>query len=384
MPVLDGVRVLEFGHAVAGPFATAMLGDFGAEVIKIERPGKGDSLRRMGPRDASGLWFAVAGRNKRSLEVDLDTPEGNSYIKGLAADADVIVENFRPGVMESFGLGWADIEQMNPRAVMLRISGFGQDGPYRERRGFGKIAEAFSGATNLTGYTDGPPVHPGYSLADALTGLFGAYGVVLALRERDASGVGQCVDLGLYDGLLRMVEWQIPFWEVLGLDSQRSGASFPFEGAFVTEVCEASDGRHVVVSAATSTTIERLMKFLRDEDLFASEALDLGAGTDTKAVARALQTWVKRSTAAEAVEQLEALGIVAGHVYRPSDLAQDPHIAERGSLVPMETDDYGIVRVPAPVPRLSRTPGEVKWEGPELGNANGMINTRARESQLTD
>jgi crotonobetainyl-CoA:carnitine CoA-transferase CaiB-like acyl-CoA transferase len=364
---LDGIRVLEFAHAMAGPFCGGLLADFGAEVIKVERKGTGDSLRRMGPVGAESLWFTVNGRNKKSVAVDLADPDDNAYVQALAASSDVIVENYRPGTMESFGLGWEDVQRLNPRAVMLRISGFGRGGPYSDRPGFGKIAESFSGATNITGYPETPPVHPGYSHADLNTGLYGAWGIMLALFERERSGRGQMIDLGLYDGLFRMIEWQIPFYEKLGIDAQRNGASFPFEGAFVTEICPANDGAFVVVSAATTTTIENLIAFLRSEGEYTHET------SDSREASAALRRWVSARTADEAIKRLTDVRVVTDRVYRPSDLAADPHIAARGSLVAVETEEYGTVRMPAPVPRLSRTPGCVRSEAPKLGQDNGRI-----------
>jgi crotonobetainyl-CoA:carnitine CoA-transferase CaiB-like acyl-CoA transferase len=364
---LDGIRVLEFAHAMAGPFCGGLLGDFGAEIIKVERRGTGDSLRRMGPLGAESLWFSVNGRNKRSIEVDLADPEDNAYVKRLVAATDVIIENYRPGAMESFGLGWEDVEKINPQLIMLRISGFGRGGPYSDRPGFGKVAEAFSGATNITGYADSPPVHPGYSLGDLTTGVFGALGIMLALHERTRSGRGQMIDLGIYDALFRMIEWQVPFWEKLGIDAERAGASFPFEGAFVTEICGAADGAFVVVSAATTSTIENLIRFLREEGVYQQEE------SDSRAASAALRTWVAGRAADDAIAELRAVRVVAGRVFRPSDLSKDPHIAERGSLVSVDTDEYGAVRMPAPVPRLSRTPGRVRWAGPKLGADSGRI-----------
>lgn len=364
---LEGVRVLEFAHAMAGPFCGGLLADFGAEVIKVERRGSGDSLRNMGPAEAKSLWFTVNARNKRSIEVDLQDTSDNAYVKELAASSDVVVENYRPGAMESYGLGWEDLKALNPRLVMLRISGFGRGGPYSDRPGFGKIAEAFSGATNITGYPETPPVHPGYSLGDLTSGMFGAYGIMLALFERESSGEGQMIDLALYESLMRMIDWQIPFWDKLGINAQRNGASFPFAGAFVTEICKASDEIYITVSAATTSTIENLIEFLRSEGVYEAEA------SDSSLAAAALRTWVARHPADEAISRLAAVRVVTDRVYAPSDIANDPHVEARQSLVTVKTEEFGEVRMPAPVPRLSRTPGRVQWAGPKLGRDNGKI-----------
>jgi crotonobetainyl-CoA:carnitine CoA-transferase CaiB-like acyl-CoA transferase len=205
---LTGVRVLELGEALAGPLTCTLLADFGATVIKVERPGAGDSMRAMGPRrDGVGLWWSVTGRGKRSIALDLKSAEGREALRTLAGEwADVIVENFRPGVLERNGIVWDELHAVNPRAILVRISGFGQTGPYAQRRGFGKIAEGFSGATNLTGNRDAAPVQPGYSLGDATTAMFAVMGSLLALLHRDRGGEGQVIDLALYEGLLRLIE----------------------------------------------------------------------------------------------------------------------------------------------------------------------------------
>jgi len=370
---LDGIRVLEFGHVIAGPFAASLLGDHGADVIKIERPNRGDSLRQMGPQGARGLWFEVSARNKRSVEVDLGSAEGSAFARELVESADVLIENYRPGVMEQFGLGWDDVHRINPKLVMLRISGFGQTGPYSARPGFGKISEAFSGATNLTGYTDGPPVHPGYSHGDLVTGVFGAFGVMLALHERNTSGLGQMIDLPLYEGLLRMIDWQIPFLEVLGINSTRAGASFPFAGGFITEILPTVDDKFVVVSAATGKHVANVVAFLQAEGHLGVEG-DGEGDIPTSVIKRALSDWLGTQKCEEAVESLKAVGVIAEKVSQPSDIIEDPHVAARNNLVPVESAEYGKFSVPAPVPRLSRTPGQVRSLGPKLGGANKLLN----------
>jgi crotonobetainyl-CoA:carnitine CoA-transferase CaiB-like acyl-CoA transferase len=374
---LEGIRVLEFGHVIAGPFAASLLGDHGAEVIKVERPNQGDSLRKMGPQGARGLWFEVSARNKKSVEVDLGSPEGAAFARELVESADVVIENYRPGVMEQWGLGWDDVHNINPRVVMLRISGFGQTGPYSSRPGFGKISEAFSGATNLTGYTDAPPVHPGYSHGDLVTGVFGAFGVMLALHERNASGLGQMIDLPLYEGLFRMIDWQVPFLDVLGIDSTRNGASFPFAGGFITEILPAIDGKFVVVSAATGKHVNNVVAFLQTGGYLEVEGED---DIPVSEVKKALGAWLGTQNSDEAVASLKAVGVIAETVSKPSDIVKDPHIAARQNLVPVESEAYGKFTVPAPVPRLSRTPGQVRSLGPKLGEHNSLLHSPAIET----
>lgn len=361
MGPLKGIRVVEMGHALAGPLAATLLGDFGAEVIKIEKRGEGDSLRRMGPqRSGVGIWFLVVGRNKKSIAVDLKSAEGKEIALDLLRNADVLVENFRPGVLEGLGLGWDALHALNPRLVMLRISGFGQTGPYRGRGGFGKIAEAYSGATNLTGHRDQPPVQPGYSLGDAVCALSGAYGVSLALISRQSTGLGQVVDLGLYEPLFRLIEWQIPLHVLAGLPIVRNGQRFPFTEAFVTNICRTGDGHNIVVSAATKDSVDRLGALLQEAGL-------IEAGASTDAIADAVQIWISRYDRAFVLAELEKRKLVAGLVYTPAEMLDDPHMKARGNIVEIPHPVLGEVPMPGVMPTLTETPGTVQWPGPALG-----------------
>ncbi len=358
---LAGLKVVELGHALAGPLAATLLGDFGAEVIKVERIGVGDSLRDMGPKhEGTGVWWSVTGRNKRSICLDYKAPAGKELLLDLIGEADVVIENFRAGALDRAGLGWGDLHERFPRLIMLRISGFGQTGPYSDRGGFGKIAEAFSGATFLTGEKERPPLHPGFSLGDATTGLMGAFGVMVALSQRGESGEGQLVDLALYEPLFRLIEWQLPLYELLGELAVRNGPRFPFDGAFVTDICATRDGESVVVSAATTVSLEKLRGFVQGEGL-----IEEGA-SDTEMV-NGLRVWVGRHDRAEAIERLSEAGLIVGSVYSAADLASDPHVEARKNIVrPAGADGRG-VPMPAALPRLSATPGSVKWPGPALG-----------------
>jgi crotonobetainyl-CoA:carnitine CoA-transferase CaiB-like acyl-CoA transferase len=367
---LQGVRVVELGHALAAPFASALLADFGADVIKVEHPQHGDSLREMGPAlDESSAWWAVTGRNKRSVSVDFKDPEGLKIVRDLIASADVMVENFRPGVLDRAGLGWEELHAAYPSLVVLSISGYGRGGPYSDRPGFGKIAEAMSGATHLTGHADQPPVHPGYSLGDATSGMTGALGVLLALRHRDATGEGQLVDVALYEPLLRMVEWQVPLHS-MGLPQSRKGAGFPFEDAFLTDVCATSDESNIVVSAATTKAKEAIRTMLVGEGL-----LDANVVPTVKEMAAALRGWVAQRPRAEALEVLRGHDIVVGPVYSAEDIVADPHMAARGNLVTMPTNHGVELPMPGVVPQLSATPGEVRWVGPLHGQHTGEVLT---------
>ncbi|MWA03278.1 CoA transferase [Actinomadura sp. LD22] len=366
---LQGVRVIELGHAVAGPMAAGLLADFGADVVKIEQPGVGDSLRRMGPQaDGVGVWWSVSARNKRSVAVDFKKPEGLEIVRSLIATADAVVENFRPGVLARAGLGYEDLLKVKPDLVMLSVSGYGQQGPYSRRGGFGKIAEAFSGATHLTGHRNEPPLHPGYSLADMTTGLMGAYGVMLALFERDRSGSGQVIDLALYEPLLRMIEWQLPLADASGTDPLRNGTMFPFDEAFLTDICTTSDGGSVVVSAATTPSIAALRTLLIDSGHLAEDE------TGSQAIITALRAWCAERGQEAATKALQESNVVAGNVNTASQIIDDPHVERRGSVVrvPMGASERPM---PAALPFLSRTPGSVRWSGPALGQHTDEVLT---------
>jgi crotonobetainyl-CoA:carnitine CoA-transferase CaiB-like acyl-CoA transferase len=360
---LDGVCVLELGEALAGPLTCTLLADFGATVVKVERPVLGDSMRRMGPqKDGVGLWWTVTGRGKLSIAVDLKGEGGRSIVWQLATQwADVVVENFRPGVLERHGLGWEDMHAANPRVVLVRISGFGQTGPYSDRRGFGKIAEGFSGATNLTGQREQPPVQPGYALGDASTALFAALGTMFALFARERGADGQMIDLALYEGLLRLVEWQIPLTAHTDIEVARNGNAFPFDDAFITDILGCADGKSVIVSAATSAQLEKLRSFVR--------AVSPGVSLDGSAeVVAALRVWAGSLAGAKVQDGLAEAGLVVGQVFSARDLLADEHIRARGNIIGLDHPDIGKVLMPGVVPAMSGTPGHVSRAAPRLGS----------------
>lgn len=361
---LDGLLVIELGHVLAGPFAATLLGDFGAEVVKIERPGLGDGQRTMGPTaGTSPLWFSVLGRNKKSVTLDIKSPEGNELLRAMLARADVLVENFKPGTLERLGFPPDDLERLNPGLVVLRVSGFGQTGPYSGRGGFGKVAEAFSGATNLTGEPDQVPVHPGYSLGDLTAGMMGAVGILLALQAKHASGRGQVIDLALYEALFRMIEWQIPITSATGSSVTRSGNKFPFSGAFSTDIYRTQDGQFVAVSASSPRLIMVLDTFVRERVAGLPEPPPAPA----RELTDALGQWILNRDAAGAIVELDDAGIIAGLVNTAEDLLADPHIAARRNIVTVDDADGTPISMPNAMPFLSRTPGAVHWPAPALG-----------------
>lgn len=363
-PALDGLLVVELGHVLAGPFAATLLGDFGADVIKIEKPGTGDGQRSMGPRVGSTpLWFSVLGRNKKSVAIDIKSAEGFSILTQILRRADVLIENFRPGTIERLGLTPEVLDDVNSRLVVLRISGFGQTGPYSSRRGFGKVAEAFSGATNLTGDASGIPHHPGYSLGDLTAGMLGAFGVMVALQERVRTGRGQVIDLALYEALFRMIEWQVPITVATGRSVQRTGNKFPFDGAYSTDIYATADQRFVAASASSPRLILALDQFVRERVPGLSEPPPAGA----RELTDALGGWISTRKAEPAITELDEAGIIAGLICTPEVLLRDPHIEARQDIVVVPDSDSQPISMPNALPFLSRTPGRVRWAAPALG-----------------
>jgi crotonobetainyl-CoA:carnitine CoA-transferase CaiB-like acyl-CoA transferase len=364
---LDGVRVLDVGHALAAPMAATLLGDFGAEVIKVERPDGGDAMRKLGAsKDGAPLWWKVAARNKKSITLNITIPQGKDLLERLVGHADVLVENYRPGTLERLGLGWGHLHALNPRLVMLRISGYGQTGPRRLQPGFGRAGEAMSGLVQLTGFRDGPPVHVGYSLADTVTGLMGAYAVMMALYWRAQSGEGQCIDLALYESLYRLIEWQVITYDQLGVVPIRDGNNFPFPlSSVLANVYRTRDDRWVTVSAATATVVRRVASMLGlppDADL-----------SDVKAIDRRLAGWIAERPLDDVLAAFERADAVAAPVFDMEMIARDPTYRARGGIVTVNDAELGPVRMQGVVPALSRTPGSVKWSGPQLGVHNDEV-----------
>ncbi len=370
---LSGLRVLDLGHVIAGPMAGTLLGDLGADVIKIEDPKTGgDTLRRLSPlHNDAPVWWKVSGRNKRSVAIDLRTDQGRDLVLGLAECADVFIENFRPGALEGFGLGPDVLRERSPRLVLLRVSGFGRGPLGRDRPGFGRVGEAMSGAANLTGEPDGPPMHVGFSLGDATSGLMGAFGILAALRARDETGEGDVIDLALFETLFRLIEWQLPFAELLNHVVRRRGNRFP-TGYAVAGSYLARDGRWVTVSTATDRGIEQLLRAaggdaLAEDPRFASVEERL-IDDRLEQIDAALADWIGRTDAEDVIGALEGSGVAVGDVYDAAMMLDDPLFAEREAIVEVEDEQAGdAIPMPAVVPKLANHPGAVRWAGPPLG-----------------
>ncbi|CAB3944111.1 Succinyl-CoA--L-malate CoA-transferase beta subunit [Achromobacter insolitus] len=365
---LSGIRVLELGQLIAGPFAAKMLGEFGAEVIKIEPPGKGDPLRNWRLiHDGTSVWWQVQSRNKKSVSLDLRKPEAQDLIRTLVKDIDVVVENFKPGTMEGWGLGWEELRAINPRLVMLRVSGYGQTGPYRDLPGFGAIGEAMGGLRHLSGEPDRTPVRVGVSIGDSLSALHGVIGILLALRARDQNGTGQMIDVALYESVFNMMESLLPEYSVFGEIRQPAGSSLP--GIAPSNAYRCQDNKYVLIAGNGDSIFKRLMGVIGRLDLAEAPELANNAGR-VKHVAMlddAISQWTGQHPLDEVLARLNDGQIPAGKIYDVADIAADPHYRARGMILDGALPDGTPVQVPGIVPKLSETPGEVRSSAPALG-----------------
>ncbi len=376
---LSGIRVLDVATFIAAPYAASILGEFGAQVTKVEQPGGGDPFRRFGTpsgrQDSTLAWLSEA-RNKRSLTLSLSHPQGAEIFKQLVCDVDVVCENFRPGTMEKWGLGWQDLTAINPSLVMLRVSGYGQSGPYRGRPGFARIAHAFGGLSHLAGMPGETPVTPGStSLADYMSGLYGAVGVLLALRQRDKTGRGQMVDVALYESVFRVLDELAPAYAKQGTVRGREGAGTANacpHGHFPTQ-----DGKWVAIACTTDKMFERLVKAIGRPELGG----DAGYGGQRKRLAnrervdKLVAAWSGSLSQAAIMELCLRFEVPCGPLNTIADIFEDPHIAARGNLATISDADarIGTVVVPSVIPRLSETPGQIDSLGPELGADSEQI-----------
>jgi formyl-CoA transferase len=366
---LDGVKVLELGTLIAGPFCTRILGEFGARVIKIESPDGGDPLRQWRKLyGGTSLWWYVQARNKESLTVNLKHPEGVEIVRKLVAQADILVENFRPGVLEKLGLGWEALSAINPGLVMVRLSGFGQTGPYKDQPGFGAIGESMGGLRYITGYPDRPPVKAGVSIGDSIAALWAAIGALMALRHREVNGGrGQVVDVALYEAVFAMMESMVPEFDVFGFIRERTGNVMP--GITPSNTHTTRDGRHVIVGGNGDAIFRRLMQAIGRPDLAADPDLASNAGRDARAeeIYGVIDAWVGARDMAEVLAILKAADVPASHVYSVADMFADPHYLARQMLQAARLPDGRGFRVPGVVPRLAETPGDCGTIGPALG-----------------
>ena len=373
---LEGVRVVEMGSLLAGPFCGQLLGDFGAEVIKVEPPGKGDPMREWGRHRKNGrtLWWPIIARNKKSVTLNLREAEGQELARKLVSKADVLVENFRPGTMERWGLGYDKLRQLNPGLVMVRVSGFGQTGPYKDQAGFGAIGEAMGGIRHITGFPDRPPPRVGISLGDSLAATFGTLGALAALYHREANGgKGQVVDVGIYEAVFALMESTIPEYVLTGHVRGRTGTVLPFVAP--SNIYPTRDGDYVLIAGNADTVFRRLAKALghpewADDPRYATHH---ARGENMEELDEMISAWTRERTGQEILETMREAGVPAGKVYTAKDMVEDPHYAARENIVTVEDQHLGPFPMQNVIPRLTETPGEIRWTGPDLGQHNTEI-----------
>jgi formyl-CoA transferase len=371
---LAELKVLEMGQLIAGPFAAKTLADFGADVIKVEPPNSGDPLRKWRMlKDGTSIWWQVQSRNKRSIALDLRTPEGQELVRQLAQDADVLIENFRPGALEAWGLSPDDLIARNPKLIVLRISGYGQTGPYRNRPGFGVIGEAMGGLRHLTAEPGRVPVRVGVSIGDTLSALHGVIGILLALQHRHATGRGQVIDVALYEAVFNCMESLLPEYSAFGAVRGPAGSALP--GIAPTNAYQCKDGAYALIAGNGDSIFKRLMVLIGREDLANDVSLQDNSGRVARVqeLDQAVGEWTAKHSVDEVLNALDGVSVPAGRIYTVADIAADPHYAAREMLQNIQLDDGSQLTIPGVVPKLSVTPGQHRSNAPALGQDTDAI-----------
>jgi formyl-CoA transferase len=368
MEPLSNLKVVEMGQLIAGPFAAKTLADFGADVIKIEAPKTGDALRKWRLlKEGTSVWWQVQSRNKRSLSLDLRQAEAQEIVKKMITEADVLIENFRPGTLEGWGLDPNHLLQLNPKLIVLRISGYGQTGPYRDKPGFGVVAEAMGGLRHLTAEPGRVPVRVGVSIGDTLASLHGVIGILLALQERHRSGLGQVIDIALYEAVFNCMESLLPEYSAFGEVRQAGGSALPGIAPSNAYLC--ADGGYVLVAGNGDSIFKRLMGMIGRDDLANDPALENNDGRVARVAEldQAIGDWAKSMTTDEALKRLDTVAVPAGKIYTVADIANDPHFRARGNIETIQMHDGSHLDVPGVIPKLSRTPGSIRTLAPNIG-----------------
>jgi crotonobetainyl-CoA:carnitine CoA-transferase CaiB-like acyl-CoA transferase len=372
---LEGLRVLELGQLLAGPFASVLLAWFGAEVIKVESPVIGDPLRTWRTLyNGTALWWFILGRNKKCITVNLHEPRGQEIIRRLVKNVDVVIENFKPGTMEKWGLGFEDLKKVNSRVIMARVSGWGQDGPYSHKPGFASVAEAVGGLRYVTGYPDRPPVRPNLSLGDTLAGLHAALGILAAVYHRDvASGSGQVVDVAIYESVYNVLEGIIPDFDCSGVIREREGNRL--SGIVPTGTYLCADGKYVVIGGNGDNIFKRLCNAMGHPEMASDPRFEHNNDrvSHVEEIEQVIVSWAAEHPINEVVRILEAAGVPVGPIYSVKDMLADPHFQARGMFEECTLPDGKRVKLPAITPKLSETPGRTEWIGPALGAHNAEI-----------
>jgi len=374
---LAGLRVLELGTLIAGPFCGQLMGDMGAEVIKVEAPGVGDPMRDWGR--GIKVWWPLIARNKKSVTLNLREAPGQTMLKKMVAQADILIENFRPGTMEKWGLSYAELAEHNPGLIMVRVSGFGQTGPYSQRAGYGSVGEAMGGLRYVTGDPDRIPSRAGISIGDSLAATFACVGALAALNHRNNSGVGQVVDSAIYEAVLAVMESTIPEYTEGGFIRERSGSILPKTAP--SNVYPTADGDMIVMGANQPNTFARLTEAMQQPELLDDPRFcdHVSRGENQEALDEVIGTWSKTLPAEELLQKLTNLGVPAGKIYRAPDMLEDEQFKARDTIINVTNKTFGTLKMQGVFPRLSATPGSVRWTGPELGEHNAEV-----YSQLLD
>ncbi|TCM50458.1 CaiB/BaiF CoA-transferase family protein [Kribbella sp. VKM Ac-2568] len=372
---LDDIRVVELGQLLAGPFCGQLLGDFGAEVIKVEDPERGDPMRQWGRERPYGksLWWPVVARNKKSVTADLRTEQGQDLVRRLISTADVLIENFRPGTLERWGLAPEQLWELNPGLIVTRVSGFGQTGPYSSRAGYGSIGEAMGGIRYVTGDPDRPPARAGISLGDSLAATFACLGTLVALHQRGRTGRGQVVDSAIYEAVLAMMESLVPEYQVAGYQRERTGTTLP--NVAPSNVYPTADGEMVLIAANQDTVFRRLAEAMERPELAADDryATHGARGSSMEELDGLIAEWSSTVKADELLDKLNTHGVPAGRIFRARDMLTDPHFAAREAIVRLTHPELGEFAMHNVVPKLSDSPGRVRHVGPALGEHNEEI-----------
>ena len=374
MEPLAKLKVIEMGQLIAGPFAAKTLADFGADVIKIEPPKVGDALRKWRLlKDGTSVWWQVQSRNKRSLSLDLRQIEAQEIVRTLISEADVLIENFRPGTLEGWGLDPEKMLELNPKLIVLRISGYGQTGPYRDKPGFGVVAEAMGGLRHLTAEPGRVPVRVGVSIGDTLASLHGVIGILLALQERHRSGKGQVIDIALYEAVFNCMESLLPEYSAFGEVREAGGSALPGIAPSNAYLC--ADGGYVLIAGNGDSIFKRLMNMIGRADLASDPMLENNDGRVARVAEldQVIGLWAKTMTTDQALQLLDSVAVPAGKIYTVADIANDPHYKARGNIESIEMRDGSILDMPSVLPRLSRTPGSIKTLAPDIGENTDEI-----------
>lgn len=376
---LEGIKVLELGNLVAAPFAGKLFAEFGAEVIKVEEPKNGDPLRswRVMHEDTS-VWWYVQSRNKKSITVNLRESEGQQIVRELVGGVDVVLENFKPGTLERWGLGYEDLKEINNSIIMTRISGYGQTGPYKEKAGFGSVAEAIGGLRYLTGYPDLPPVRVGIALGDLIAGLYAVIGTLMSLRARENHPLktGQLVDVALYESVFSLLEGILPEYDLTGVVRERTGSTLPGIAPSNTYMCK--DGKHIVIGGNGDKIFQRLMSAIGREDLATNPlySTNQGRADNVEFIDNAIEDWTKQFPLKEVQKILDDASVPVGPIYGIKEIIEDEQYIARDMLQKVEIQNGAKVLMPGIVPKLSETPGKIEWSGPRLGEHNEEIYTK--------